>query len=243
MNDGGYSRIEKDFLGNERMVHYDGSGNMLGASDVVREPDGTIRIPNESGSSFVADDLPKVEAVEPKPKAVAQEPASSFATPAKSNVPMNQVVLYSIATFIGAMLLTLGIASFVASRRPSQGAISSTQIRSSNPMEDARIQQDPPRRREEEQQPQDNFPIDPKPRNDEQPSDEPKPFDNAAPDMNSGDDLHPKIEPGDGDKKPAVEPAKENPKTNGSDDPIDLRGDGGTTKKGPDNSSDPDDIH
>ena len=69
MNDGGYSRLEKDFLGNERMVHYDASGNMLGASDVQREPDGTIRISNDQGPLTVEPDLPRVEAIAPEPKA------------------------------------------------------------------------------------------------------------------------------------------------------------------------------
>jgi hypothetical protein len=44
MNQDGYSRIEKDFLGNERMVHYDANGSMLGFSEILREPDGSIRV-------------------------------------------------------------------------------------------------------------------------------------------------------------------------------------------------------
>lgn len=39
-----YSRLEKDFLGNERMVHYDEKGVVVGASEVVREEDGTLRV-------------------------------------------------------------------------------------------------------------------------------------------------------------------------------------------------------
>ena len=39
-----YSRIEKDFIGNERMVNYDAQGNIVSISEVVRESDGTLRV-------------------------------------------------------------------------------------------------------------------------------------------------------------------------------------------------------
>jgi hypothetical protein len=39
-----YSRLEKDFLGNERMVFYDENGQMTGVSEVMREADGTLRV-------------------------------------------------------------------------------------------------------------------------------------------------------------------------------------------------------
>lgn len=39
-----YSRLEKDFLGNERMVFYDENGQMTGMAEVMREADGTLRV-------------------------------------------------------------------------------------------------------------------------------------------------------------------------------------------------------
>jgi len=238
MNDGGYSRIEKDFLGNERMVHYDGSGNMIGASDVVREPDGTIRIPNETAHAGAAGDLPDIQVIEPTPK---MESASHIPNDAgkvmagkSSQMPMSQTVTYVIATFVAAMLLTLGALAVIRSRGGSGGAsqdFRSTSVTQPTPRFNQQAEPLPERA-------PDQYPADPKPRNDEQPTDA-QPYDQSAPDMNSGDSNRPKIEP-DPNQQTEPEPDKD-PKKGTGDDPIDLRGDGEPQKDPP--KTDPNDIH
>ena len=42
--DGEYSKLEKDFLGNERMVHYNASGVAISASKVERAEDGSMTV-------------------------------------------------------------------------------------------------------------------------------------------------------------------------------------------------------
>jgi hypothetical protein len=248
MNDGGYSRLEKDFLGNERMVHYDASGNMLGASDVIREPDGTIRISNDQSPLTPESDSPPVEVVVPVSAASPQEPGIGIRereASLTSRMPMNQVVMYSIAAFIATSLLTLGVLSFLKSNRNDASVRTSIQPPpisrpESSPNSDLPLP-DPVQER-------DDRPSDPRPRNDEQPN-EPRPFDETAPDSNM-DDSRPRIQnndpsaPTNNDTKPEPKPRKGN-----NDDPIDLRGDEGTKtdppKKG-DPGDDPlrgDDIH
>lgn len=236
MSDGGYSRIEKDFLGNERMVHYDGSGNMIGASDVVRESDGTIRIPNETYEGTVATPKPGVD-----PTAHIPNDAGK-ATPEKPKpVPAGQTATYVIATFIGAAVLTWAVLSFKNSHSPSSaGAVQNfptTRVPESTralPQEETVPERSP-----------EQFPPDPKPRNDEDPNDA-RPFDQTAPDMNSGDDNHPKIQPNDDGSNPPVDKpddadTQREPKKDNGSDPIDLRGDGDKGKTPP--STDPIDIH
>ena len=235
MSDGGYSRIEKDFLGNERMVHYDGSGNMIGASDVIREPDGTIRIPNDSASK--ASELPEVRVIEPK-----QEPAAHIPTAAgnvmpnkNSGMPLNQTITYVIGTFVAAMLLTLGVMAFRASRGGGSAAQEfGTASAPIQRIERQTAQAPPP------QDVPDNLPNDPKPRNDE-PAQDAKPYDQTSPDQNAGDDNRPKVDSGNSEPTPP-DPQKDNGKKGGgSNDPIDLRGDD-DPKKGPP-KGDPNDIH
>ena len=249
MNEGGYSRIEKDFLGNERMVHYDASGNMLGASDVIREPDGTIRVSNDTVAAYQSDDLPKVEAVMPTTKPA--EPAAGQSASASSHgqrptMPMNQTVMYVIGTFIAATLLTLGALSFFRSRG-SDGSIRTfsqvAPIRETPPVYDTPSRGTNP----------DNLPGDPKPRNDEPPVNN-QPYDQTAPDSNM-DDNHPRIQ--DNNALPDNSVTKSNPTpkpdtkpSKGTDDPIDLRGDDTNkaepNKKGTTTGGDPlkgNDIH
>ncbi len=218
MSDSGYSRLEKDFLGNERMVHYDGSGNMLGASDVIREPDGTIRISNEQVSASDSDDLPKVEALVPPLKVKSVDEVRGVRLEAKSGMQSNQVVMYAIAAFVGTSLVTLAVLSFLKSNRSSDPSFGVPQNYTQQIV--------PPR--VETRPGQENFPSDPKPRNDEPPT-ENRPFDQTAPDSNM-DDKHPKIRndsaPAAGsDPKPDVKPEKSS-----SSEPIDLRGDDGSKK-------------
>lgn len=238
MSDGGYSRLEKDFLGNERMVHYDAAGNMLGASDVIREEDGTIRISNDPIPLNLANDLPKVEAVVPTPKPPISDPVPGVRA-REQRMPVNQVVTYSIGAFIATLLLTLGALSFMRSSTSTARiqTISPAPQPSRSPSNDLPLPDD---RTERE-----NFPGDPRPRNDEDP-DNSRPFDNTAPDSNM-DDNRPRIDPNDSNPPDSVTPSTKPKK--GPEDPIDLRGgDGDKTdpaKKG-DPGEDPlrgDDIH
>ena len=247
MSDGGYSRIEKDFLGNERMVHYDASGNMLGASDVIREPDGTIRISNDTSPTYQAGELPHVVVIEPKPNADQVKVAAPVDVHVTGIGPKpntaNRSVMIFIATFIIACILTLGVMSFLKTREGRGSNFSNvpsytTPTRETPPITDTPTPRSNP----------DDYPSDPKPRNDQQPGDIP-PVDNGAPDSNM-DDNHPRINdatnaPAD-DSTPKTEPK---PKK-GSDDPIDLRGDDSgqkdPAKKGSTTGGDPlkgDDIH
>jgi hypothetical protein len=221
MNDGGYSRLEKDFLGNERMVHYDAAGNMLGASDVIREADGTMRVSNDPVPLQPTNDLPPVEAVVPTPKPASPDPVSakSLDFSQKPSMPTNQVVMYFIATFIAASLVTLGILSFLKS---SGGSGAGVQM-SSQPSTRASIPETsalPTPAPEREPEP-DSRPSDPRPRNDEQPS-EPRPFDQTAPDSNM-DDSRPRIKASD-PTEPNSKPDPK-PKQGKGEDPLDLRGD------------------
>ncbi len=239
MSDGGYSRIEKDFLGNERMVQYDASGNMLGASDVIREPDGTMRILNDDSTAEVQRDLPKVEAVMPKASAssVSRDPLPPIGVrAANSTAPNNRLVMTVIAVFIGSCLLTLLVISMFRSNNSSPRFI---------PSQTTTTVQPGPRTSDRPRLP-DNYPDDPKPRNDDSVPDS-RPTDQTAPDSNM-DDNRPRIQ--DNNEAPSVEnaprPGSRNKKGN-SDEPIDLRGDEGKNdpKKG-DPGADPlkgDDVH
>lgn len=233
MSDGGYSRLEKDFLGNERMVHYDGSGNMIGASDVVREPDGTIRIPNEAGTTTAAASASPTDPTAHIPK------DAGVAMRNKQSMPASRLITYVFAAFIGSMLLTLAVVTVFAGRGGSRSNSGDTAIQTPAIQQPGPSYGDGsvPRRDTEPAPAPDNYPSDPKPRNDEDDTNV-KPYDQTAPDMNSGDDNRPKIDDpnsvtksDNGDKKPKANP----------DDPIDLRGDG-EEQKSP-TKTDPNDIH
>lgn len=230
MSEGGYSRLEKDFLGNERMVHYDGNGNMLGASDVIREPDGTIRVSNEPVSASGSDDLPRVEAVVPPIRAAPTDepqPVRVAGNGPKSNMQSNQVVMYAIAAFVATSLITLAVLSIFKSNRSSDSSFGTPQS-SFHQVPAPRVETQPG---------QENFPSDPKPRNDEPPT-ETRPFDQTAPDSNM-DDNRPKIRNDDPQPPTRVDPRPDTkPRKSGPEDPIDLRGDDGSNKDGP-KKSDP----
>jgi hypothetical protein len=240
MSDGGYSRIEKDFLGNERMVHYDASGNMLGASDVIREADGTIRISNESAPSYPKDDLLHVEVIVPSVKAAETNPIRTPVALQNAGMPANKSIMLAI---VAASLLTLGALSYFKTRGGAGEATIpavheySTPIPRSEPNYDAPTQHSNP----------DYLPNDPKPRNDQQPNSAP-PVDNGAPDSNM-DDNHPRINSTGNAPADITTPKVEHKPKVGSDEPIDLRGDDNgskdPTKKGPAPTGDPlkDDIH
>jgi hypothetical protein len=98
-----YSRLEKDFIGNERMVNYDAQGNLVSISEVVREPDGTLRV------------LPAV------PTTIASSPDSQIPTPqsapnvesinsktqsSQNGYPRSMIYAICIATCIISGLIT-----------------------------------------------------------------------------------------------------------------------------------------
>jgi hypothetical protein len=239
MSGGGYSRIEKDFLGNERMVHYDAEGNMLGASDVIREEDGTIRISNDPINAVANDELPKVEAIVPPVTANSSVPQDVrvVGVGPKSNMPVSHVVTYSIGAFILTLLLTLGAMSFLRSNGQDARVRTIDTTSQRQPSTNFAPAPDSQPRRED-------FPSDPRPRNDELPGDT-RPFDQSAPDSNM-DDNRPRI---DMNEPYPARDSDPKPTKKGSDDPIDLRGDEGGKKDPPtkgDPGADPlrgDDIH
>ncbi|MBS1700519.1 MAG: hypothetical protein JST12_02580 [Armatimonadetes bacterium] len=242
MSDGGYSRIEKDFLGNERMVHYDGSGNMIGASDVVREPDGTIRIPNDPVDAIPTAAAAPTPATDPTAH-IPNDAGKDMAKTPKT-MPTSQAVTYFIAVFVVTMLLGLGIMSAIKARGGNSGGTTSA-VTHDMPTVNSTT---PPTYADPYPHRNDDLPQDPKPRNDEQPD-----YDPAMPDRGPQNDGRPRINPEDGPKpsddtnsvEPSdAKPAKTNetpPAKNGDgSDPIDLRGDNDPK---PDPSAKPIDIH
>jgi hypothetical protein len=214
---------------------------MLGASDVQREADGTIRISNDQVPLASEMDLPKVEAIAPEPKATIPDPqpVSVGGFGKKTNMPTNQVVMYCLAAFIATSLLTLGVMSFLRSNGPDADIRTSIQP---TPRTTPQQNIDPG---QEVQPDRESFPSDPRPRNDE----DPPPFDPSAPDSNM-DDTRPRIRENDPNAPTNDDPKPEpKPKKKSVDDPIDLRGDE-TGKADPPIKGDPgadplrgDDIH
>jgi hypothetical protein len=148
----------------------------------------------------------------------------------------NRLIMTVIAVFIGSCLLTLLAISIYRSNNSTPRFI---------PSQTTTTIQTPPPSTDRARLP-DNYPDDPKPRNDD-PVPDSKPFDQTAPDSNM-DDNRPRIN--DANEAPAIENAPRpgtRTKKGNSDEPIDLRGDDGKKdpKKG-DPGADPlkgDDIH
>jgi hypothetical protein len=264
MSDSGYSRLEKDFLGNERMVHYNAEGAMIGASAVTREEDGSIRI---SG------DIPMVastahESVAAPTVTQAGVAAKAYQSSAKSEEPekprfqsetdepsMSSAKIFSIAVaaFVGAALIAL---IFINLRGSGS---SSSETRSVN----SRIQEapsEPPQDAPQMVRP-DEVPSDgdstppgdrdrPRIRRNES-TDLGRTEPSATPEPDGGitqEDSEPKRRR---KPKPAEDPKPDAPKPD-STDPIDLRGDDppaktdGTKPDGGKTDLDkpsPDDIH
>lgn len=115
-----YSRLEKDFLGNERMVFYDENGQMTGVAEIMREADGTLRVmgtvPVEAGSNPVSG-IPQVptppQAEAPKAYDAASEQL------AKGRGQVNKLLTESKAEdpeqrgFKSSTVAIIGIAAFL----------------------------------------------------------------------------------------------------------------------------------
>jgi hypothetical protein len=132
MESGEYSKLEKDFLGNERMVHYDANGKMTGASEVIRDADGSFRVgvpisadhisaPSSTPSSVghlgtsqhqATVDLPKVSSDPTNP---LQDDMANKNSSHKSFSNGN-IATYGIVAFIGTALLTLLVATMMRGR-------------------------------------------------------------------------------------------------------------------------------
>jgi type IV secretory pathway VirB10-like protein len=90
-----YSRLEKDFLGNERMVHYNPHGEVLGFSDVTREEDGTLRVgPIQVASEPNPDPTPPANQVKDEKPTVSTIKAVGIAA----------IVFVSVAIITGLVL-------------------------------------------------------------------------------------------------------------------------------------------
>jgi hypothetical protein len=74
----GYSRLERDFLGNEKLVHYDGDGKMISASQVTREADGSMKIVGDVPAGALRADDRAMAAAQQAPQPVQPEPAVSL---------------------------------------------------------------------------------------------------------------------------------------------------------------------
>ncbi|HLO97919.1 MAG TPA: hypothetical protein VK171_04925 [Fimbriimonas sp.] len=190
-----YSRLEKDFLGIEKMVHYDAEGNKTGVQDVVREEDGTIRV--------VGEPTPVIETPGASiPSAPASQPVPSLrATETVATVPANKTLVYIFGAFIGSAILTFIVLSFFKTAGGGN-QVNSSASPSFIDRSDARTE---------------NFtqpPIEQTPAPDDT---QPRQNDQGVPDTDTEGDGKPRIEQTD------PEPTKQDERTNDSD-PIDLRG-------------------
>lgn len=197
-----YSRLEKDFLGIERMVHYDALGNKTGVQEVVREDDGTIRVVGEITTVIES----PAEPIAASPTATFQSDpiVTTQASPPSPGLPANKTFMYVAGAFIGSAILTLIVISFF--NTGGAGGRGNTLNSSASPTfidrTDAR---------------QENFtqpPIEQTPAPEDA---QPRQNDQGVPDTDTEGDGHPRIQPND------PEPTKPDERTNDSD-PIDLRG-------------------
>ncbi len=101
--DGEYSKLEKDFLGNERMVHYNAAGVAVSASKVERAAD---------GSMTVGEPVP----LTPQPQPVA---AVNLDQPREKTYPPGTVATIGIASFV---IAALGALYILNSNKPTSAA-------------------------------------------------------------------------------------------------------------------------
>lgn len=194
--DGEYSKLEKDFLGNERMVHYSAEGVAVSASKVER---------SEDGSMTVGEPIPL--ASQPQPVAV---PARVVSEPRPGTYPPGTIATIGIASFVLTALVALIIINSNKSDSATERfntAVYRDPVRIQSPSED--LERVPPPQEYDSPQPRQE--------------DETPPGDRDRPRIDLREEEvtvpEPKAEPLN--QKPAVtpEPAK-------GTDPIDLRGDG-----------------
>lgn len=199
--DGEYSKLEKDFLGNERMVHYNAEGVAVSASKVDR---------GEDGSMTVGEPVPLIA----QPQSVKAQPLLD-AEPRRKDFPPGTIATIGIASFIFTALAALYILN---SNRPATAA---ERFNTAVYREPVQVQPPPAENLEQVPGPQElDAPV---PRQE----DEVPPGDRNRPriDLRGDEPTTPEQTPGETPEpaKPAVKPKQDPPK---SSDPIDLRGDG-----------------
>ncbi len=195
--EGDYSKLEKDFLGNERMVHYNAEGVAISASSVTR---------GEDGSMTVGEPMPlQSSAAQPASEPVA-EPKGSYTSGTVATIGIASFVVAALAALL-VLNLNRGSDSEVARynrdvyQSPTQPSAPSGTTDDSVP---------PPQDLQPDSRPDgDGF--------------GPPPGDTDRPRILRENE--PAEEPPVEQSKPEKEPEPEAPKKS-SDDPIDLRGDG-----------------
>jgi hypothetical protein len=228
----GFSRIEKDFLGNERMVHYDADGNITGASELVRESDGSFKV----GVPISVDHAHAGEQSVVPPNNTEQ-PSPVAASPSLDQIPVKQssgtLLTYGIAAFVVTALLALLFVNLTGNREENRSIPepASASIASPNdPVIPDTSEQSSPR--SEEERPQ-REPI-MEDRRPENPSESRTTVD--------PDQLRPEPQSDPTPKTESKKPEPTEPKS--GSDPVDLRGDDGGVVPPPDNSTpnEPEDI-
>lgn len=233
---GAYSRLEKDFLGIERMVHYNAEGVKIGTQDIVREDDGTLRVVgeivpvNEAAATYTppvnpvpAPQVDILQIEEPTPSAPAPKVSVASAEPA--GAPVNRTLLYVFGAFIGSAIFTFIVISFLKTSNSSVGSSASPVITGpqsgySEQFRAPASSGDSSETATPETQPQQN--------------------DQGVPDMDTNGDGHPRIEDSEGNGG-----GRDGRRGNGDgrtndSDPIDLRGgdDPGNLASPPESSGD-----
>lgn len=194
--DGEYSKLEKDFLGNERMVHYNAAGVAISASKVDR---------SEDGSMTVGEPIP----LSPQAQPVAA-PVQTATDPRSGSYPPGTVATIGIASFVVAALVALFI---INSNKHDSAAERFNTAVYRDP-----VQIQPPTENLEQVPPPQEYDS-PQPRQE----DETLPGDRERPRINLRDDEPENTEP---KPDPVKEKPVEPPKTEKGSEPIDLRGDG-----------------
>ncbi len=197
--DGEYSKLEKDFLGNERMVHYNSEGVAVSASRVERA---------EDGSMIVGEPMPL--SAQPQPAPVAVQPTVA---PQPGSYPPGTVATIGIASFVVAALAALFI---INSNRSDSAAERFNTAVYRDP-----VQVKPRTENLEDVPPPQNFDS-PQPRQEDELL---PPGDQSRPRIQLREDEPAPSEPAEKNPEPRQEPKQEPEPTKGSD-PIDLRGDG-----------------
>ena len=205
--DGEYSKLEKDFLGNERMVHYNAEGVAISASRVER---------SEDGSMIVGEPVPLSADAKPDNSTNTPKPAPVAAEPPRGTYPPGTITTIGIASFVVAALAALFI---LKSYRSDSAADRFNTAVYREPVQVPTA----PERDNLEQVPGPQDLDSPVPRQE----DETLPGDRERPRIDLRDEeppaQDPAGEPPKSDPKPEV---KAEPEPRKGSDPIDLRGDG-----------------
>lgn len=112
---GGYSQIEKDFLGIERLVHYDAAGVRIGMSEMVIDLAGKVKYVLLEGSNGVS----TAGAVAPTPSTATAEPSLLPPSDDESIRPLGfgeMLEKYPWQFAIGAFVIAALITTFALTR-------------------------------------------------------------------------------------------------------------------------------